>query len=93
MISAANVGFINQVIKEIPKDWGTGMLKKVRDVTTEEIREVMREVLLPLFVPGSADLVITCASIMEEVSLSWRQSLGMVDVCANNVNAGIEGEL
>jgi len=68
MASAANLGFVNQVVKGIPKDWSDGMLKKVRDVGVEEIKDVLRSVVLPVFVPGQADMVVTCATIMEEVS-------------------------
>ncbi|KAF1984496.1 putative zinc metalloprotease [Aulographum hederae CBS 113979] len=70
MVGAANVGFVNQVVKGIPKDWGTTMLKKVREVSREQIREVMEKFLLPVLEPEKADLVVTCASIMEEVSRS-----------------------
>jgi Zn-dependent M16 (insulinase) family peptidase len=66
-INAAAVGFVNQVIKGIPKDWGSQILKNVRDVTREELKEVMNEIILPIFEPGKTDWVITCATIMEEV--------------------------
>lgn len=68
MIGAAAVGFINQAIKGIPKDWGARILSKVRDVTRDELREIMRDVLVPVFKPETAVLTVTCASIMEEVS-------------------------
>jgi Zn-dependent M16 (insulinase) family peptidase len=63
---AAAVGFINQVIKGIPKDWGTKILRQVRAVTVDELMDVMKEFILPVFQPGSTDLVVTCATIMEE---------------------------
>jgi Zn-dependent M16 (insulinase) family peptidase len=68
-ISAAAVGFVNQVIKGIPKDWGIKILREVREVTVKELVDVMKEYLVPIFEPGKTDLVITCGSIMEEVSL------------------------
>ena len=70
MINAAAVGFVNQVVKGIPKDWGTGILKKVRDVTMADLRAIMEDVLVPVFEPETAILTITCATIMEEVSYS-----------------------
>ena len=44
------------------------MLKLVRETSVEEIKAVMRDVLLPAFVPGKANVIVTCAPIMEEVS-------------------------
>jgi Zn-dependent M16 (insulinase) family peptidase len=67
-INAAAVGFVNQVVKGIPKDWGGQILKQVRDVTKEDLKAVMNEIILPIFEPGRTDFVITCATIMEEVS-------------------------
>lgn len=67
MISAAAVGFINQVIKGIPKDWGSKILSKIKDVTKDDLRAIMTEVLVPVFKPETAILTVTCASIMTEV--------------------------
>ena len=65
---AANLGFVNTVIRDIGKDWATEMLKKVRAVTVQQIKEVLEKVVLPIFEPGKTDMVVTCATIMEEVS-------------------------
>jgi Zn-dependent M16 (insulinase) family peptidase len=67
-INAAAVGFVNQVVKGIPKDWGSQILKQVRDVSKDDLKAVMNEIILPIFEPGKTDFVITCATIMEEVS-------------------------
>jgi len=69
MINAATVSFINQVIKGIPKDWGSIILRKVKKVTREQLRAIMKDVLLPVFQPKTAILTVTCATIMEEVSV------------------------
>lgn len=66
MLSAASVGFANQVIKGIPKDWGTGFLQRVRKVTQEDLKKVLKEMVLPIFEANTANLVLTCASVMEE---------------------------
>ncbi len=70
MASAANLGFMNQVIRDIPKGWSDEMLRKVREVGVEEIKAVLREVVMPVFEPSKADMVITCATIMQDVSCS-----------------------
>jgi Zn-dependent M16 (insulinase) family peptidase len=61
--------FMNSVIKEVDDEYDMRMLKQVRAVTVEQIKEVMKEVLMPLFTPGKANLVATIAPIMQEVCL------------------------
>ena len=68
MGSAANLSFVNQVIRGIGKDWNDGMLEKVRQIKEEEIRDVLQRLIMPIFRPESTNLVVTCATIMEEVS-------------------------
>ncbi|KAF4308857.1 Peptidase M16 [Botryosphaeria dothidea] len=76
MVSAATLGFVNQVIKGIPKDWNKGMLEKVRAVSVDEIKAVLKELLLPVFLPGKANVVVTCATIMEEDLKKNLESVG-----------------
>lgn len=68
MKNAAQGSFIRQVVRGLPSDWIDVILKRVRDVTTEEIKDVMRKIILPVFMAETANLVVTCAPIMEEVS-------------------------
>ena len=69
MAAAAQMSFIRQVIRGLPNDWNEVILKKVRDVSVEEIKMAMREILVPAFKPETANVFVTCAPIMEEVSL------------------------
>lgn len=73
MPSAAQQNFVQAVIRDLPKDWSKEILKKVRAVTVDEIKAIMREMILPLFEPGTSNVVITCAKIMAEVSLPVSQ--------------------
>ncbi|KAF2499151.1 putative zinc metalloprotease [Lophium mytilinum] len=66
MSSAATVSFVNNVIKGVGKGYSEEMLRKVREVGEAEIKRVLTEVVLPVFLPGKADVVVTAASIMEE---------------------------
>ena len=66
MASAAEMSFSNQVIRGLSKDWSTQMLAEVRKVTPSQIREAMKKYMLPAFNPKTANLVITCATIMQE---------------------------
>ena len=67
MAAAGQFHFVDGVIRGVDEDYNTRMLKKVRDVGVEELKKVMKEVLLPAFLPGKANVVVTCAPIMEEV--------------------------
>ena len=68
MVAAAQDSFIRQVIRELPNDYNEIILREVRHVTTDQIRQAMKEILLPLFVPETCNVFITCAKIMEGVS-------------------------
>lgn len=68
MGSAANLSFVNQVIRGIGKGWNDQMLEKVRAITEDQIRDVLQRMIMPIFKPESTNLVITCGTIMEEVS-------------------------
>jgi Zn-dependent M16 (insulinase) family peptidase len=68
MSSSALLSFVRQVYRELPSDWNEKMLKMVRKVGFEEIREAMKTFILPLFTPGQANVVVTCAPVLEEVS-------------------------
>ncbi|KAI9818133.1 MAG: hypothetical protein M1827_000758 [Pycnora praestabilis] len=66
MADAAQLSFVNQVVRGLPADFNDTMLKMVREVGVENIKKVLESVVLPVFMPGKADVVVTCAPIMEE---------------------------
>ncbi|KAI9739538.1 MAG: hypothetical protein M1834_006254 [Cirrosporium novae-zelandiae] len=66
MQAAATSSFTRQAIKGLPRDWNEQMLKKVRAVKVEEIKSVLKEVILPTLTPGTADVVITCAPVIAD---------------------------
>ena len=70
MPSAAQQNFVQSVVRGLPKDWSKEMLKRVRDVTVDQMKDAMKEFLLPCFEPGKSNVVITCAKIMTEVCQS-----------------------
>lgn len=73
MASAAEISFVRQVMRGLPKDWPTIILERVRNVTSEDFRDLMRDVLLPIFEGESSNLFVTCAPIMEkEIAQSFR---------------------
>ena len=66
LASAAQASFLRQVVRGQDKDFPKKMLEKVRAVGVEEVKEKMREIILPLFDPAKSMLVVTCAPIMRE---------------------------
>ena len=75
MATAAQVSFVNSVIRGLGKDYNAELMKKVRQVSVTEIKKAMEDVLLPAFTPGKANVVVTCAPIMEEVRIQSSISL------------------
>ena len=67
MATAAMDSFVKQVVRGLPADWNDTILKEIRNVTVDEIKTVMEEILLPLFVAQTANVFVTCAPIMQEV--------------------------
>ncbi|KAG7288803.1 hypothetical protein NEMBOFW57_005161 [Staphylotrichum longicolle] len=63
---AAQQNYVVGVVRGLEPGWNRKILARVREVGEEEIRAVMREVILPVFEPGRSNVVVTCAPIMEE---------------------------
>ncbi|KAI4206241.1 MAG: hypothetical protein LQ346_001212 [Caloplaca aetnensis] len=76
MAAAAQMNFARQVIRELPDDWNEQMLKKVREVKVEEIRAVMKDIVLPVLTAATANLVVTCAPVMEEDLVNGFRDMG-----------------
>ena len=70
LIEAGFANFINEIVRNLSKEESADLLKRVRDVTSEQIKDVVRDIILPLFDPQKADMAIACAKIMTEVSIS-----------------------
>ena len=74
VLCAAESSFIRQVIRGLPKDWPTIILGQIRQVRVEEILDVMRDVVLPVFEGKTANLFVTCAPVMEkELAAGFRE--------------------
>ncbi|KAF2671364.1 putative zinc metalloprotease [Microthyrium microscopicum] len=66
IIQAALLGFVNPVILGIPRDYSVSILREVKKVSGEEVVAAMREFILPVFDPKTANMVVTCAPAMKE---------------------------
>jgi Zn-dependent M16 (insulinase) family peptidase len=72
LASAAMATFARVVVKKLPEDIMTRMLKKVRDVGIDEIKKVLKDIVFNIFTPGKADVVVTCAPGLKDVSIPKR---------------------
>ena len=73
-LAAAESSFVRQVMRGLPKDWPAVILAQIRQVKGEEIRDVMRDVVMPVFEGGTANLFVTCAPVMEkELATGFRE--------------------
>lgn len=68
--NAAQGSFIRQVMRNLPSDYKEKVLRQVRATSVDDVKGALREIILPLFAPKTANIVVTCATVMEEVSLS-----------------------
>ncbi|KAH7369173.1 cytoplasm protein [Plectosphaerella cucumerina] len=66
MASAASQNFVLGVVRGVPLDWHKKIMRSVRDVTDDEVRAVLKDLVLPVFEAGKSNVVITCAPILEE---------------------------
>jgi len=62
--AAAELSYVNQVMREVEKDFGQNLLKRVQRVTPNQIVKAMRKYMLPVFEPQTATLIVTCAESM-----------------------------
>ena len=76
LAAAAGSTFIKEVMRGLPKDFNDKLLLKVREVTKEQIKESMDEVLFEIFRPGKADVVCTCAPALKEGIEKGLRSVG-----------------
>jgi Zn-dependent M16 (insulinase) family peptidase len=74
MAAAAQQNYVIGVVRGLEPGWNRKILARVAEVTGDEIRAVMRDVIMPVFEPGRSNVVVTCAPIMEEVSPQPRVS-------------------
>jgi Zn-dependent M16 (insulinase) family peptidase len=67
MAAAGQFKFVDSVIRGVDEDYNKRIMEQVRAVGVDDIKNVMKDVLMPAFLPGTANVVVTCAPIMEEV--------------------------
>lgn len=68
LASAAGASFIREIIKGLPSDYMEKMLGKVRAIKVDEIKDVLKGLVYDIFTPGKADIIVTCAPGLKDVS-------------------------
>ena len=68
MGTAAQDSFVKQVMRGLPKDFNEQILKNVREVDIAKMKAAMKDILLPTFEATTANVIVTCAPNLEEVS-------------------------
>ncbi|KAH7318215.1 Metalloenzyme, LuxS/M16 peptidase-like protein [Stachybotrys elegans] len=76
MPNAAQQNFVLSVVRGLPLDWSKTLLKAVSEVTEEQIKDVMRKLILPVFEPGKSNVVVTCGKLMTEGMETAFQGMG-----------------
>lgn len=67
MAAAGQFKFVDSVIRGVDEDYNKLLMEKIRRVGIKEIQDVMRDILMPAFLPGKTNIVVTGAPIMEVV--------------------------
>ena len=68
MSAAATVSFINQVVHSQSKDYNMQLLKKVKEVSVDDLKNSLKEFLLPIFQYDTSNNIIVTAPVKTEVS-------------------------
>ncbi|KAH8664558.1 Metalloenzyme, LuxS/M16 peptidase-like protein [Xylariales sp. PMI_506] len=76
MATAAAQNYVNGVVRGLEPDFNAKLLAKVRAVTEDQIRQAMKDWLLPLFEPSKSNVVVCCAPIMVETLEKELQGMG-----------------
>jgi len=66
--AAATVSFINQVVHNQSKDYNMQLLNKVKEVSVDDLKNSLKEFLLPIFQYDTSVNIIVTAPVKTEVS-------------------------
>lgn len=68
MSGAGTASFIRQVVHGIPKDFNTELMRRIKKVTVDDIKQALKEHVLPCFDPEKSNFVVVAAPIKAGVS-------------------------
>ncbi|KAK8040979.1 zinc metalloprotease- variant [Apiospora phragmitis] len=62
--AAAAQNFVVGVVRGLEPDFNQKLLAKIRNVTEDQIRDAIKQFILPVFDPATSNVIVTCAPIM-----------------------------
>jgi Zn-dependent M16 (insulinase) family peptidase len=68
MSGAGTTSFIRQMVHGVSKDFNEGLLRRIKEVTVEDIKKVLSELVLKCFDPETSNVVVVTAPIKANVS-------------------------
>lgn len=78
MSGAGTTSFIRQVVHGIPKDFNSQMLRKVKEVTVNDLKRVLKEMVMPCFEPEKSNVFVVSTPL--KVDVSFPLTSGVRDV-------------
>jgi Zn-dependent M16 (insulinase) family peptidase len=90
LATAAQASFIRQVMRGLPTDYMENMLKKVRDIDVDQIKNVLKSVVLNLFTSGKTNIVVTCAPGLKDVRDHTPRFIWTVTNPSKGIKSGLE---
>ena len=76
MSMAAQQNYIMGVVRGLDAGWNHRMMRATREVTHDQIREAMTELIMPVFQPGTSNVVVTCAPLLQSSTEKEFASMG-----------------
>jgi Zn-dependent M16 (insulinase) family peptidase len=68
MSGAGTTSFVRQVVHGIPKDFNTELLRRIKKVTEEDLRKVLKELVMAAFDPEKSNVAVVSTPLKAEVS-------------------------
>lgn len=91
-IASAAVGsFARQVVRNLPSSYKEELLKNVKATSVDQVKGALRDIILPLFSPDTANIVVTCATVLDEVSSILSVSETLLTATDNQTGLSIIG--
>lgn len=79
MAKAATTSFYDQALAGLEKGWNDDLVARVRRVDEKGIRAAIARYMLPIFVPETSKMFVTCAKIMVPDLVSGAREFGFED--------------
>lgn len=76
MAMAAQQNYILGVVRGLDAGYSKQIMAAAREVTHDQIRAVMTDLIMPVFKPGTSNVVVTCAPLLESSTEKAFRAMG-----------------